>query len=85
MLASLMQIGKKKRAVDDELYKNTLQQAAGNFWRKVSERILDVVFLLSTNKLAFWGSSDNMKNYHKGNFLSIIELLAKYDPSVEDS
>ncbi|XP_050524180.1 uncharacterized protein LOC126895898 [Daktulosphaira vitifoliae] len=54
------------------------------FWRKVLERILDVTMILATCNLAFRGSSDKIEDLNKGNFLSIIALLAKYDPVMSE-
>lgn len=55
-----------------------------NFWRKILQRILDVTMMLATCNLAFRGSSDNIEDSNKGNFLSVIDLLAKYDPVLSE-
>jgi len=55
-----------------------------NFWRKVLERFLDVTLMLATCNLAFRGRSDKLVDSNKGNFLSVIELLAKYDPVLKN-
>ena len=40
--------------------------------------------MLSTCSLTFHGSSDKLIDHSKGNFLSVIELLANYDPVLEE-
>ncbi|GBP04903.1 Zinc finger MYM-type protein 1 [Eumeta japonica] len=54
-----------------------------SFWRQVLSRLLEVPLTLSACNLAFRGHSEKAdSNYSSslGNFLSIIELLGKYDP-----
>lgn len=46
----------------------------------VLEQILDVPIMLATCNLAFRSSKENIGDSNKGNFLSVIKLLAKYDP-----
>lgn len=38
----------------------------------------------STGFLAFRGSKENIEELNKGNFLSVIELLTKYDPILSE-
>ncbi|XP_051168609.1 zinc finger MYM-type protein 1-like [Leptopilina boulardi] len=55
-----------------------------NFWRKVIERLLDVTLMMASCNLAFRGSCENIQDRGKGNFLSIVQLLAKYDPILQE-
>ncbi|XP_026481919.1 zinc finger MYM-type protein 1-like [Ctenocephalides felis] len=55
-----------------------------SFWRQVLSRLLDVTLTLSTCNLAFRVHRENVDSSSKGNFLSIIELLAKYDPILHE-
>lgn len=58
-----------------------------NFWRQVLTRLLDVTLTLSTCNLAFRGHRELVYAHDsgpKGNFLSIVELLAKYDPILQE-
>ena len=50
-----------------------------NFWQNVSERLVNVTFMLAKCNLFFGGSSGELSNDNKGNFLSIIQLLIKFD------
>ena len=47
--------------------------------RELLERILDIIFFLAKQKLAFRGRRENESAINKGNFLELISLLAKYD------
>lgn len=58
-----------------------------SFWRQVLTRLLDVTLTLSTCNLAFRGHRENADSSDpssKGNFLSIVELLGKYDPILQE-
>jgi hypothetical protein len=50
-----------------------------DYWVKVLECLLSVTLYLSKNNLAFQGSSDKFYTQSNGNFLSLVELLGKYD------
>ena len=50
-----------------------------NFWQKVLERLLNVTLMLAMCNLPFRGSTEELSNENKGNFLFIIQLIAKYD------
>ena len=47
--------------------------------RELLERILDIIFFLAKQKLAFRGRRENESAINKGNFLELVSLLAKYD------
>ena len=50
-----------------------------NCWQNVLERLVNVTLMLAKWNLAFRGSSEERSKNNKSNFLSIIQLLAKYD------
>jgi len=59
-----------------------------NYWRQVIERIINVTLMLATSNLAFRGHREynddvGTNNENSGNFLSVINLLARYDPVLE--
>lgn len=53
-------------------------------WRGLLRRLLDVTLFLAERGLAFRGDSDKIGDCTNGNFLGILELLAKYDPLLND-
>lgn len=53
-------------------------------WRKILTRIIDVILTLSMCNLAFRGHREDIQESDNcGNFLSIVKLLAKYDPVLQ--
>ena len=59
---------------------------AANYWRQVLERIVNVTITLATCNLPFRGhrESTSESDINSGNFLSIIQLLARYDPVLKE-
>ena len=53
-------------------------------WRQLLRRILDVTLSLAERGLPFQGSNFHIGDVHNGNFLGLIELLARYDPLLQD-
>lgn len=49
-----------------------------NYWH-VLNRILDVIRFLSVRGLAFRGDNEHFGSHQNGNYLGILELIAKYD------
>ncbi|XP_065675525.1 uncharacterized protein LOC136091744 [Hydra vulgaris] len=49
-------------------------------WKKLFQRILNVIIFLSERGLELFGSNQRIGDQANGNFLGIIELLSKYDP-----
>ncbi|KAE9521387.1 hypothetical protein AGLY_018209 [Aphis glycines] len=54
-----------------------------NFWRQVLDRVINVTLTLVTSNLSFRGHQVTEFSKNKGNFLSIITLISKYDPILE--
>ena len=50
-----------------------------NFWQNVLEKLVNVALMLAKCNLPFRRSSEELSKDNKGNFLFIIQLLAKYD------
>lgn len=51
-----------------------------SYYTKLLNRLIDVTILIIERNLAFRGSDEIIGSHHNGNYLGIIELLAKYDP-----
>ena len=70
---------KKQGAIEETLHESLLEKI--NFWQNVLERLLDVTLILPHGNLPFCGSSEELEKDNRGNFLSIIQLLAiiQYD------
>ena len=47
--------------------------------RKILERLLDIVLYLAKQNLPFRGHNESANSENKGNFLELVNLLAKYD------
>lgn len=72
----------RKHGILEELFVKNLADER-SFWRQVLERILNVTLTLATCNLVFRGSSEKLECNNKGNFLSIMQLLLKYDPVLQ--
>ena len=55
-----------------------------NFWKQVLDRVINVTLTLATSNMPFRGHRETIGKANSGNFLSIIELIAKYDPVLQD-
>ena len=64
-------------AIQKELHESLLEKT--NFWQNVLERLVNVTLILAKCNLPFRGSSAELSKNNKSNFVSIIQLLAKYD------
>ena len=63
--------------IEEDLHEYLLEKT--NFWKNVLERLVNVTLMLAKYNLPFCGSSEELSKDNKGNFLSVIQLLAKYD------
>ena len=66
------------RLIDDAL--DSVAKTEETYWRQVLDRIVNVTLTLAQGNMPFRGQRENDTELHQGNFLSIVQLLAKYDP-----
>lgn len=73
---------KTSKGLDSTMNK-TLREKS-NFWRQVLYRLIDITLGLAKNMLAFRGHSENISDTYNGNFLTQVNLLAKYDSVMKE-
>ena len=47
------------------------------------KRIVETIRILATRGLAFRGDDEVIGSKHNGNYLGVLELIAKFDPFLE--
>uniref|UniRef100_A0A8C1K3Y1 TTF-type domain-containing protein n=1 Tax=Cyprinus carpio TaxID=7962 RepID=A0A8C1K3Y1_CYPCA len=62
----------------------TIYEAERKRWRDVLTRLISITQSLAERNLAFRGSSEKLFQPDNGNFLKEVELLAKFDPIMEN-
>ncbi|XP_058744364.1 uncharacterized protein LOC131616968 [Vicia villosa] len=53
-------------------------------WKSVLKRIISIVKFLAKHNLAFRGSNERLYQNSNGNFLGLIEMLAEFDPVIQE-
>ena len=53
-------------------------------WRSVLERLLTIVRFLAERNLALRGSVEKLDDAKNGNFLGLVEIIAKFDPVLSE-
>ena len=76
-VVELASIAKNTGRIDSELEKQAKQ--AETYWRKVLERVVNVLKFICERGLAIRGDNETIGSPSNGNFLGIIELLSEYD------
>jgi hypothetical protein len=81
LVAEKMYLEQKNR-IDKEILLQITTET--NFWYQVLERLTDIVFTLASGNLPFRGHREHIGNLGSGNFLALVELVAKYDPVLNE-
>lgn len=71
-----------KKTIDQQAQNLILSEM--NRWKSVLERLISIVLYLAENNLAFRGKSDKLYTPRNGKFLGLVQLLAKYDPVMQE-
>lgn len=73
----------QKQETIDKVSEKEIQREA-SFWKLVLQRLFDIVITLARNSLPLRGHREQLlqEGIH-GNFLSLVNLLAKYDPILQ--
>ncbi|XP_063775718.1 uncharacterized protein LOC134911440 [Pseudophryne corroboree] len=53
-------------------------------WSNVLNRLMNIILYLAENNIAFCGSSDKLYTKNNGKYLGLIQLLAKFDPVMQE-
>ena len=77
-LIELLMRKKSGGCVDSQLV-NQIEEEH-KYWSTLLERIIEVVKFLAERGLAFRGNDEKIGSHHNGNYLGLLELLAKFDP-----
>ena len=71
----------KNKTIDKNIQEQINKEK--DHWKKVLLRIIAGVKNLGENNLAFWGKNEKIYEENNGNFLSLIEMIAKFDPVMQ--
>lgn len=53
-------------------------------WKDLLQRLLAIVQFLASYNLAFRGHTENLNSISSGNFLGVVKLIARFDPTLRD-
>ena len=53
-------------------------------WKEVLKRLLHITLFLAEHNLAFRGDNDTLYAPNNGNFLGLVEMVAKFDPVMKE-
>ena len=71
----------QRKNVEGRIDTNAVKQFRDelNYWHEVLNRTLEVIRFLSVRGLAFRGDNEHFGSHQNGNYLGILELIAKCD------
>lgn len=78
----LRQRFKKDQTIDKVMQKELEKER--NHWKQVLVRIISMVKFLAKHNLAFRGSNGRLYQNSNGNFLGLVEMLAEFDPIIQE-
>lgn len=73
---------KSHKTIDQENQK--IVEAETRHWRSVLERLIAIVHFLGQQCLPFRGTKEVLYHHNNGNFLKLVELIAKFDDVMSD-
>ena len=77
--ALLVYLTRKRGSTLDSKLEEQIK-AERQYWRHVLERVIAVICTLAERGLAFRGEDETFGSPNNGNYLGLLELIAKFDP-----
>ncbi|XP_074368878.1 uncharacterized protein LOC141708906 [Apium graveolens] len=78
-----LEVRMEKNEIIDKIEQDRIKKEIER-WKKVLVRIIDVVQTLACNNLAFRGDEEKTGKHKNGLFCKFIEMLAQFDPIMEE-
>ena len=75
---TIRELQNEESRIDKELVRQYNQEVT--YWREVLQRLVEVIKFLAERGLSFFGDNEKIGSPSNGNYLGLLELLAKFDP-----